>query len=58
MCMFIKNRVELWAKWFSNNLGLPYAFLMAVVIVLTWDQNKHAGSLVHWENTALTWQRR
>jgi low affinity Fe/Cu permease len=36
MRMFIKNRFELWAEWFSNNLGHPYAFLMAVVIVLTW----------------------
>lgn len=36
MRMFIKNRFEILGEWFSSNLGHPYAFLMAVVIVLTW----------------------
>lgn len=36
MRMFIRNRFELLAEWFSLNLGHPYAFLIAVTLVGIW----------------------
>lgn len=36
MRMFIKNRFALLAEWFSDNLGHPYAFLIAVTLVGLW----------------------
>lgn len=36
MRKFIKNRFEILAEWISSNLGHPYAFLGATLIVILW----------------------
>jgi low affinity Fe/Cu permease len=36
MTKFITNRFELLSEWISANLGSPYAFMIASLIVIVW----------------------
>lgn len=36
MGQFIANRFESFAEWISENLGNPYAFVLALTTVLIW----------------------
>lgn len=36
MKKFITNRFEILSEWISNNLGSPYAFMIACMLVVLW----------------------
>jgi low affinity Fe/Cu permease len=36
MKTFITNRFEILSEWISDNLGSPYAFMIACLLVIVW----------------------